>query len=75
MKPWLGRFKLNIDGNVKGGKVMGGRGFRDHEGNIVFAFYKEFGEGDVLFVEAHASLFGIQLCQHRMLQNVDVEVD
>ena len=50
--------KLNIDARVARGIVAGGGLLRDHEGNLIFAFYKEFGQVDVLIAKGLALLQG-----------------
>lgn len=41
-------FKLNTDVSVVQGRASGGGILRDSSGRLVFAFYKEFGEKEVL---------------------------
>ena len=67
--------KLNTDASVVNGRVSGGGLVCDHRGNLVFAFYKELGEAEVLEAEIHALLFGLQLCSERNDQNLQVKVD
>ena len=45
------------------------------EREIVFAFYKELGDVDVLIAEALALLASLQLCQERGVCGFVVEVD
>ena len=40
--------KLNTDVSVVHGRGAGGGLLRDHEGKVIFAFYKEFGETESL---------------------------
>ena len=60
-KPPMGRLKLNSDASVINGKAAGGGVLRDHWGRVVWAYYKEFGDLDVLAAEARSLLFGLQL--------------
>ena len=52
MKPPLGQLKLNSDASIFKGLAFGGSLVRNDEGKFVFAYYKEFGECDVLLAEA-----------------------
>lgn len=51
-----------LDANVRGNRATGGGILRDCDGKMVGAFYKEFGESDVLIAESFAVLFAIYLC-------------
>ncbi|XP_071923228.1 uncharacterized protein [Coffea arabica] len=42
---------------------------------MIFAYYKEFGECDVLMAEGLSFLHGLRLCLQRWLNHVWVEVD
>nr|XP_027103148.1 uncharacterized protein LOC113724443 [Coffea arabica] len=64
-KPPTGWLKLNSDASVINGKAAGGGVLRDHWGRVVWAYYKEFGDLDVLATEAQSLLFGLQLCVER----------
>ena len=57
----LGLFNLNADASVILGKASGGDVLRDHDGKLVFAFFKEFGEQDVLMAKSSSLLYGLQL--------------
>nr|XP_027124110.1 uncharacterized protein LOC113740785 [Coffea arabica] len=76
---WLpspeGVVKLNTDASVTRGRVSGGGLLRDHEGRLIFAFYKEFGEVDVLTAESSALLQGLLFCTGVRIQQLLVEVD
>lgn len=72
---FLGRWKLNTDASVSSTRCSGGGLLRDHEGRLVFAFYKEFGDCDVLMAEALALLHGLQQCVARGYLHLDIEVD
>ena len=48
---------------------------RGCDGRLVFAFYNEFGEIDVLKAEGLALLEGLQMCATRWIQGIQVEVD
>ena len=47
----------------------------NHDRDLVFAFYKKFGDVDVLMVEALSLLTGLQICKKHMAGNVLMEVD
>lgn len=66
---------MNIDTSVVNGVASGGGLLRDHEGKLIFAFYKDFGQQEVLYAEALSLLHGLSLCQQKGLQFVMVEVD
>ena len=74
-KPPFGLLKLNSDASVKHGRATGGGLVRDYQGKMIFAFYKEFGDYNVLEAEGLALLFGLQLCSQRGLRPSLVEVD
>lgn len=48
---------------------------RDSDGKLIFAFYKEFGECDVLSAEGLPLLAGLKLSASNNLNNLFVEVD
>ncbi|XP_027118631.2 uncharacterized protein [Coffea arabica] len=77
--PWeklpLGVLKFNSDASVNQGRAAGRGLLRDYQGKVIFAFYKEFGEQDVLAAESLALLFGLQLCLQRGFRPSLVEVD
>nr|XP_027100424.1 uncharacterized protein LOC113719415 [Coffea arabica] len=79
VRSWLpspkGAVKLNTDASVTRGKVSGGGFLRDHEGKLIFAFYKEFGDVDVLTAESLALLHGLLFCDRGRAQRLLVEVD
>ena len=52
-------FTLNTDASVSHGRAYGGGLLRDSDGRLIFAFYKEFGELDVLAVESASLLYGL----------------
>nr|XP_027099048.1 uncharacterized protein LOC113718336 [Coffea arabica] len=74
-KPTGQAVKLNTDASVVRGRSSGGGVVRSAEGNLVFAFYKEFGEKDALSSEALALLEGLRYCQDSNLTGVIAEVD
>ncbi|XP_027174266.1 uncharacterized protein LOC113773861 [Coffea eugenioides] len=75
LKPLLGFVKLNSDASVVE-EVASGRGLlRDHDGNLIFAFYKEFGAAEVLLAEDLALLHGLRLCKEKGYIALQVEVD
>ncbi|XP_027158457.1 uncharacterized protein LOC113760083 [Coffea eugenioides] len=73
-KPPPGLLKFNSDASVNHGRATSGGLVRDCQG-LIFAFYKEFGEQDVLEAESMALLFGLQLCLQRGFRPSLVEVD
>ena len=75
VRPPLGVLKFNSDASVVQGRATGGGLLRDGQGKLIFAFYKEFGEQDVLGAECMALLFGLQLCLQKGLRPSLVEVD
>ena len=74
-KPVGHAFKLNTDASVAEGGASSGGIVRSVDGNLVFAFYKGFGEADVITAETKALLTGLQLCHEWHLTQVGVEVD
>ncbi|XP_027182050.1 uncharacterized protein LOC113780450 [Coffea eugenioides] len=72
-KPPPGWLKLNTDASVLHGRASGGGVLRDHCGKVCFAYYKEFGELDVLEAEAQSLLHGLQLCADREVGALTVE--
>lgn len=75
LPPPEGVVKLNTDVSVTKRKVSGGGLLQDHEGRLIFAFYKEFGEVDVLTAEGRALLQGLLFCNRVRVQRLLVEVD
>ncbi|XP_027098924.2 uncharacterized protein [Coffea arabica] len=75
IKPPPGVLKLNSDASVVQGLATGGGLLRDCQGKLIFAFYKEFRDQDVLGAECMALLFGLQLCSQKGLRPSLVEVD
>ena len=67
--------KLNTDASVLQGRGYGGWLLRDHEGCLLFAYHKEFGEADVLLAKSLLLLHGLHICRNRMVGNLLVEVD
>ncbi|XP_071921874.1 uncharacterized protein [Coffea arabica] len=63
-------FKLNTDASVSQGRAAGDGILRDSSGRVVFAFYKEFGDTEVLTAESLALLQGLQLCQEQHVQGL-----
>lgn len=53
--------KLNTNAFVTLRGVVGGGWVRSHEGKLIFAYYKEFGEQNVIIVEAMSLLVGLTL--------------
>jgi len=75
LPPAAGWYKLNTDASVRDTSASGDGVLRDHSGKVVFAFYKEFGELDVLAAEAAALEHGLQLCGSRGYLPLIIEVD
>ncbi|XP_027157733.1 uncharacterized protein LOC113759369 [Coffea eugenioides] len=61
--------------SVSSRQAFGGGLVRDDEGKMIFAYYKEFGECDVLMVEGLSLLHGLRLCLQREVHLLRVEVD
>ncbi|XP_071900994.1 uncharacterized protein [Coffea arabica] len=64
-----------MDASVSPTGAFGGGILRSTEGDLIFAFYKESGDWDVLMAEALAPLEGLLLCQQRNLRHCVAEVD
>lgn len=67
-RPLRGSFKLNMDASVANGMASGGGILRGDVGDLVFGYYKEFGDLDVLKAEEMALLTGMQMCDQRQLR-------
>lgn len=74
-KPPPGSLKLNTNASVVQQVAARGGLVRNHQGEVVFAFYKEFGDVDVLAAESLSLLFGLTLCVQRGMDGFAVEVD
>nr|XP_027093592.1 uncharacterized protein LOC113713995 [Coffea arabica] len=74
-RPPLHHVKLNTDASVSHKRAYGGGLLRDSDGHLIFAFYKEFGEMNVLMVESSSLLHGFQLCRDLARGPLLVEVD
>ena len=48
---------------------------RDHNGELIFTFYKEFGDVDVLIAESLSLMHGLLLCQDRDCNHLLMEMD
>ncbi|XP_071907829.1 uncharacterized protein [Coffea arabica] len=76
---WLpspeGAVKLNTDASMTREKISGGGLLLDHEGKLIFAFYKEFGDVNVLTTKSLALLHGLLFCDRGWVQRLLVEVD
>lgn len=66
---------LNTDASVVNGRASGGGLVRDVDGKVIFAFYKEFGDVDVLTAEAMSLLHRLWLCYGKGLHGIYVESD
>lgn len=74
-KPPPGSLKLNTDASVMQQVAAGGRLVRNHQEEVIFAFYQEFSDVDVLAAESLSLLFGLTLCVQRGMDGFAVEVD
>ncbi|XP_071917253.1 uncharacterized protein [Coffea arabica] len=74
-KPPRDAVKLNTDASVVASCATGEGLLRTFEGKLVFAFYKEFGDVDVLMAEALALVAGLQCCRYRNFKQILVEAD
>ncbi|XP_071917245.1 uncharacterized protein [Coffea arabica] len=74
-RPPLHHVKLNTDASVSHKRAYGGGLLRDSDGRLIFAFYKEFGELDVLMAESSLLLHGLQHCRDLVRGPLLVEVD
>ena len=45
---------------------------QDHCGRVIFAYYKEFGELEVLEAEAQSLLVGLRMCAEREVRSLTV---
>ncbi|XP_071906033.1 uncharacterized protein [Coffea arabica] len=75
MKPPRGSVKMNTDASVVNGLAKGGGVIRDFERKMLGAFYKEFGDCEVVQAEGLAVLAGLQWCVGAGLSDILVEVD
>nr|XP_027071960.1 uncharacterized protein LOC113696775 [Coffea arabica] len=69
---WL---MLNTDASVSHGRAYGGGLVCDSNGRLILAFYKEFGELDVLSAESSSLLYGLQRCSEGFTGRLLVQVD
>ena len=74
-KPLYPQLKLNTNTSVVTGSASGGGILCDHEGRVVFAFYKKFDECDLLSAKGLSLLHGLSLCQSSGSKNLLVEED
>ena len=74
-KPSHNFLKLNTNASVVSIWAYEGGLLQTHEEKLVFAFYKEFGEVDLLTVEALSLVWGLQFCQEKGVEDFEVEVD
>ncbi|XP_058111206.1 uncharacterized protein LOC131254225 [Magnolia sinica] len=77
LKPLRGFLKLNVDGSSRGNPgLSGGRGVcRDHHGNLIFAFHRNYGLTLNTIAEAQAMLNGITSYSKLGLRSIIVESD
>ncbi|XP_027184008.1 uncharacterized protein LOC113782315 [Coffea eugenioides] len=74
-RPSPGSLKLNTDASVMQNVAVGDGLVRNHQGEVIFAFYKEFGDVDILATESLSLLFGLILCVQKGMFGFAVEVD
>ena len=74
-RPPAHHVKLNTDASVSHNRAFGGGLLRDFAGRLIFVYYKEFGEMDVLLAESSSLLHGLQLCKELDMGPLLVEVD
>lgn len=67
--------KLSIDISVTTRRAIGSGILRDAKGKLIFAFYKEFGECDVLCTEILSLMQDLKLCGSYNFYDLLVEVD
>ena len=75
VKPPLNCVKINIYVSVINRKASRGGVLMSQKRKLIFAFYKEFGEFNVLEVERLSLFYGVQLCIQRRVDNLLVEVN
>ncbi|EOY06960.1 Uncharacterized protein TCM_021522 [Theobroma cacao] len=76
IKPFIGEYKLNVDGSSKSSQNAAGGGvLRDHTGKLAFAFSENLGPLPSLQAELHALLRGLLLCKERNITNLWIEMD
>ena len=69
----IGNFnKLNSDASVMKGIGSSGGLLLDHEGYLVFVYYKEFGDVDVLLAESLSLLHGLRLYKDKGYHSLHV---
>ncbi|XP_027102972.1 uncharacterized protein [Coffea arabica] len=74
-RPPMHHVKLNMDASVSHKRAYRGGLLRDSDGRLIFAYYKEFGELDVLMAESSSLLHGLQLCRDLARGPLLVEID
>lgn len=76
-KPPISILKLNTDGSALSnlGKIGGGGIFRDHQGNMIYAFTVPLGEGTNNQAEIQAPSGGLHWCIHHGYRKIVLEVD
>ncbi|XP_058106054.1 uncharacterized protein LOC131249355 [Magnolia sinica] len=76
-RPPPGWIKLNVDGSSRGNPCVSGGGgvTRDSQGQVIFAFYRNYGHASKTTVETQAILDGIILCSKLGLSSIVVESD
>ena len=71
----IGMLKVNTDASVLNGIAAGGGIIQDHWGKFIAAFYKEFGEMQVLEAEAWVLILSLELCVQMGISGIQAEVD
>lgn len=66
---------MNLDTSVALNSAAGSGIVRDRNGDVIFAFYKKFGENEVLEAEAMALMHGLTLYKTKKIVNLEVEED
>ncbi|XP_071924892.1 uncharacterized protein [Coffea arabica] len=74
-RPPLQWVTLNTDASVSQARAYGRGLLRDSDGRLIFAFYKELGELDVLAAESSSLLYGLQRCMQGLQGRLMVRVD
>ncbi|XP_059277807.1 uncharacterized protein LOC132031987 [Lycium ferocissimum] len=75
IKPPSMMAKLNSDGSSKDGQCGGGGLIRDNQGNFIFAYSFNLGQGTSNMAEASALLYGLKWCANNGINLVWGETD
>ncbi|XP_027062835.1 uncharacterized protein [Coffea arabica] len=71
----MGFFELNLDASLVECTALGGGFLYDHNSKLVFAYFKKFGDVDVLVVEGLSLLHGLRLCKDKGYSLIHAQVD